>query len=217
MIPGVLAQLLAWAPATSAAALPRGQAALVASGGVTLVRIDLPSLPVFPALTGEAELAWGAGRRVDLRVRYATHLGYIHRLGVEVRATAVQRGPWAFGARLSPSAQFAGSAQEGVEYGGDVATYGGLLASYRWRCGVVTVDAGLTLDWLVYERFGGRTTLDDRPYLAAGDLAATVEWPTRPGQSLFVRVEAHVPTAPDDPAAVGGVVPRVVFGGAFGL
>lgn len=82
---------------------------------------------------------------------------------------------------------------------------------------MVTLDVGLTVDWLVYERFGGRTAVDDRPYLAAGDVAVAVEWPTRPGQSLFVRAEAHVPTAPDDPSAVGGVVPRVVFGGAFGL
>ena len=213
----VFAQLLAWSPATSAATLPRGERALVASGGFTLVRIDLPSIPVFPALTGEAEVVWGVGRRVDLRVRYVTHLGYIHRLGPEVRVTAVRGRAWSFGARLYPSAQFAGSFQEAVEYGGDVATYAGLLGSYRWGAGVVTLDVGLTVDWLVYERFGGRTVVDDRPYLAAGDVAVAVEWPTRPGQSLFVRAEAHVPTAPDDPSAVGGVVPRVVFGGAFGL
>jgi hypothetical protein len=213
----VLAQVLAWTPATSASTLPRGTRALTLAGGFTALRIDLPALPVFPVLTGDAEVAWGVGARVDLRVRYSTHLGFIHRLGPELRVTAARAGGWSFGARLHPSAQFAGSFQSGVEYGGDVATLVGLVGSYRWGSGAVTVDAGLTVDWLVYEHFTDRTTVDDRPYLASGDVGLTVEWPVREGQSLVLRAEAHVPTAPDDPSTVGGVVPRVVFGGVFWL
>jgi hypothetical protein len=212
-----LAQVLAWSPATSATTLPRGETAFVATGGFTVVRIGLPVLPVFPVLTGEAEIVRGLNDRLDVRGRYVTHLGYIHRLGAELRVTALRAGAWSFAARVFPSAQFAGSVQEGVEFGGDVATLAGLVGTYRWRRAALTLDAGVTVDWLVYEHFNGRTTLDAAPYLAAVDLGLTLEWNVRAGQSLLVRAEAHIPAAPDDPFTVLGFVPRVVFGGAFGL
>lgn len=213
----VIAQALAWSPMHAAAPPPPGVTALTVLGGFTLLRVDLPVLPVLPVLTGDAELAWALGRRVTVRARYTTWLGLKHRLGPELRVAAPDVGGLTVAARLHPTAQFEGAFQEGVDYGGDVATLAGLVATWRWSRGALTAEAGVTAQWVVYEHLSGRAHVDARPYLASVDAALEYEWPTRDGQTLSVRLELDVPTAPDDPSTVGGVTPRALFGGSFGL
>lgn len=213
----LLIPAVAWTPAHTAEALPHGVTVLYAIGGFTPLRVDLPSLPVFPVLTGDVELAWGVGSRADLRLRYSTQLGLVHRLGPELRATGVRSEHFSLAARLHPSTQFSGAFQDGVDYGGDVATLVGCIATWRWARGAITAEAGATAQWLVYEHIGGRTHIDSASYLSSFDIALEHEWPTRAGQSLSLRLELAIPTAPDDPFTVLGVIPRAMFGGSFGL
>lgn len=217
MIPA-LAVLLAFTPVRTAETVPRGATVLHLAAGLSLLKLDLPSLPVFPlVLTGDAELAHGVADGVDVRVRYTTQLGVAHRVGPEVRARVLRGRRWALGARVFPSVHLTGAAQRGVDHGGDVSTQGALLGTYRMGFGAVTLEAGATVQWLFFSDIMGRSELDAVPYLAFVDLALEVEWPTSPTANLGVRLELSVPTAPDDPFAVLGTYPRVVFGGSFGL
>ncbi len=204
-------------PVRTAETVPPGFAMFHAAGGFTLLRVDLPGVPVAPVLTGDLELAWGVTRGLDLRARYSTQLGLVHRLGPEARARLLGGAEWAVGARVYPSVQFVGAAQDDVDVGGDVSTFAGLLATVRFDDLAVTVDAGATVQWLLFEDIDGRSFVDDVPYLAQVDVAFELEWATAPSGNYALRLELTIPTAPDDPFTVLGVVPRLLFGGSFAL
>jgi hypothetical protein len=96
-----------------------------------------------------------------------------------------------------------------------VATQGAALVTRRYDFGAVTLDAGVTIQWLLYERLADRSHVDHDPYLLSVDLALEVEWPTSADSNLSLRLEVAVPTAPDDPFTLAGFQPRVVFGGSL--
>lgn len=183
--------------------------------GLALVSIDVPPLPVFPALTGGVAVGGALSPGVDLGVRYTTWLGYDHRLGPEldVRAPA---GPWTFGARVHPWLRVAGAAGETVAYGGDVSTQAVAAGGWAAERLAFTLELGATTQWLLFERLDGEAYVDGRPWLATVDVAAEVAWPDRWADALAVRVEAGIPRAPDDPTTVFGFRPRIVVVGRFG-
>ena len=213
----LLAILTAVTPVRTAETVPAGKVMLHAAGGFNLLDIGIPGVPFAPVLTGDLEIAWGLLSGLDLRGRYSTQLGLIHRLGPEVRFRFAGGDAWAVGARLHPSVQVAGAANDGVDVGGDVSTYAGALGTVRFGEVAVTLDAGVTVQWLLFEDIDGRRFTDTEPYLAFGDVAVEVEWARRTEGNYSLRLELAVPTAPDDPFTVLAVFPRLVFGGNFAL
>lgn len=214
---GVLATLLVLLPVRTAETVPAGTTMLHLDGGFSLVRLDVPALPVAPALTGTLELAHGITDWLDLRGRYVTHLGLIHRLGPELRAGIVDDAGWSLAARVHPSAQIVGSGQEEIDLGGDVSTTFAILGTRREGTLAITLDVGVTVQWLLFERIAGRAFVDDVPYLGFVDAGLGIEWATSAETNLSVQLEVAVPTAPDDPFTVLGVAPRLTAGGSFEL
>jgi hypothetical protein len=180
-------------------------ATLSVLGGFALSDV-VPALPPAPLLTGDVHLAWSLGERVELRARYATHLGITHRLGPDLRVRALAAGAFWVGARLHPSFQIGGTPED---LAGDVSTQAGLLAGW----GAITVEGGVTVQWLVFDPAGS----DDDPYLAFVDVAVEGRRVLASGTALVARLEIAIPTAPDDPFAVLGVHPRVLFGAVWAL
>ena len=213
----LLAALCSVTPVHTAETVPPGAAMMHAAGGFTLLRIDIPGVPVVPVLTGDLEFAWGVSPGIDVRARYSTQLGLIHRLGPELRTRLWTDRTWSVAARVYPSAQIVGAAQDDIDVGGDVSTFAGLLGTYRGGDYAFTVDAGVTVQWLLFEDIDGRSFVDGDPYLAYVDVALELEWATSPTGNYALRLELGVPTAPDDPFTVVGVLPRIVFGGSFSL
>lgn len=210
-----LALALSITPVHTAETIPQGKLVLHLDAGFILLGAGIPALRVAPLLSGDVELGYGLVDGLDFRVRYTTHLGWIHRLGPELRWRAVDADPVAIGARVQPSVQFVGAAQGELDYGGDVSSYTGLLATYRAGFGAITAEAGITVQWLLYEDIDGRRHTDGDPYLAYWEAALEVEWPTSAESNLSVRLEASVPRSRDDPFTVLGVIPRIVVGGSF--
>jgi hypothetical protein len=194
---------------------PVGVTGWEASAGLALVAIHVPDLPVFPALTGGVAAERGLSDAVDLGVRYTTWLGYDHRIGPTTGVRVVDVGPWALGARAHPWVRVAGTAQHGVDLGGDVSTQTALALTRATSRFAWTVDAGTTVQWVLFERLDGVGFVDGKPWLATVDVAAEVAWPDRWAEALAVRLEVGIPRAPDDPIAVLGVRPRLVFAGNF--
>lgn len=217
MSAALLALVCSVTPVQTAETVPPGAAMMHAAGGFALLRVDIPGVPVAPVLIGDLQFAWGVTQGVDVRVRYSTQLGLVHRLGPEVRGRIVGGEGWAFGARVFPSVQLVGAAQDDVDVGGDVSTYVGLLGTLRLDDVAITADAGATVQWVLFEDIDGRQFVDDVPYLATADVALEVEWAVSPTGNYAVRLEVSIPTAPDDPFNVLGFVPRLTFGGSFGL
>lgn len=189
--------------------------------GLSLVSIDLPVLPVFPALTAGLTARWRLGDAVGLGARYRTWLGYDHRLGPELDlGHAVGHSGWSVGGRVHPWVRVAGAAGErdGVALGGDVSTIGALLVTRRDRSGrtAITVEGGGTVQWLLFERIDGQGYVDDVPWYATTDAAIELAWADRWAQALAVRLEVAVPRAPHDPLTVLGVRPTLVVVGRFG-
>jgi hypothetical protein len=214
---GALAAMLLLVPVQTAETVPAGRTMLHLDGGFALLRIDVPGFPVAPVLTGDLELAHGLTDWLDLRGRYTTHLGLVNRLGPELRARVVHAGGWSVAARLFPSAQLVGSEQDGIDYGGDVSTLFGLLGTHRFDDLAVTLEAGATVQWLLFEHIADRAHVDSVPYFAFVDVALGVEWPTSDDTNLAIRLEAGIPAAPDDPFTVLGIYPRITAGGSFAL
>ena len=213
----LLAVLCAVTPVRTAETVPSGAVMMHGAGGFTLLRVDLPGVPVAPVLTGDLEFAWGLADGLDARLRYSTQLGLVHRLGPELRGRLLAGEGWAVAARVYPSVQLAGAAQDDVDFGGDVATIASLLGTVRFDDLAVTLDVGPTVQWLLFEDIDGRRFIDDVPYLASVDVTIELEWATAPSGNYALKLELTIPTAPDDPFTVGGVVPRLVFGGSFAL
>lgn len=237
---------VAFAPMQTAETVPRGRLMLSLTAGLALQQVGLPSLPVFPVLTGEVELAWGVDDGIDVRLRYGTYLGLVHRIGPELRLRLFGGARFTVAARLHPSVRLSGSpnartelcaAREagataedgGTSVAGDFTTQTSLLFTLRTRRGdsprgsdpggpaAVTVEVGLATQWILYAHRCGRTVVDAAPYPAWVDLALVVERPIRPQVNLTLRIELGVSLTPDDPFAVRGLYPRVLLGGNFGL
>jgi hypothetical protein len=208
-----LVTVLAGVPVHTAATLPAGETALHLQGGFTLLDIGVPALAVLPVLTGDAELAHGLAPGLDVRARYTTHLGIVHRLGAELRVEAFGDGSLIGGARVFATGSIGGAANDGVDAGGDVATTFAVLLTARDEHVAFTLDSGITMQWLVYELADGNR-VDAVPYFYSVDVAIELEWLSENG-SLSARIEATIPTAPSDPFTLGGVVPRLLFGGSL--
>jgi hypothetical protein len=90
------------------------------------------------------------------------------------------------------------------------------MAMLTWRRTdlALSLELGVTTEWLLWEHFEGDSHVDRVPYLAyaLGGLAA--EWPTSRDSSLFLRLEVAIP-ASSEPFTVLGVYPRILFGGSL--
>lgn len=210
-----LVTVLAGVPVHSAATLPPGETSLHLQGGFTLLDIGVPALAVLPVLTGDAELAHGLVPGLDLRARYTTHLGVVHRLGAELRVEAFDDGSLVGGARMFASGSIGGAANDDVDAGGDLATAFAVLLTARNEEVAFTLDTGISMQWLLYE-LADANRVDTVPYFYSVDVAIELEWVSENG-SLTARVEAVIPTAPSDPFTLGGLVPRLLFGGSLFL
>jgi len=213
----LLALAVALLPVRTAETVPPGRLALHLDGGFAIVRLGLPVLPVLPVLSGDAEIAYGVTRGVDVRLHYMTHLGLVHRIGPELRLRLFGSERGAFGVRVMPSVRFVGAAQEGVDYAGDISTQAAVLGTLRGRLGALTAEAGLTAQWILYQSITGMRHIDDRPYLAYLDFALEWEKPLGPSSNFTLRLEVSVSRTPDDPFGIYQMYPRIVAGGNFGL
>ena len=212
------ATALAWPlPLQDAGTRAAGTTGWEASAGFSLVSIDVPALPVFPALTGALAIEHGLTDAVDLGVRYTTWLGFDHRLGPELQLGIVRGEAWSVGARAHPWIRIAGTAQNTPSYGGDLSTQGAAVVSHRTAKRVLTGEVGATTQWVLFERLDGIGYADTRPWLATVDAAVEIAWADRYAEALALRLEVGIPRAPDDPLAVLGVRPRIVVAGHFGV
>jgi hypothetical protein len=204
-------------PMRSAAPLPPGEWRLELAGGLGLVRIGLPALPVLPLFVGDVELGRGLAAPLDLRLRYTTYLGLVHRVGGELRWGFHRGLHHALGARVGTSVQIVGATLGGVDVAGHVDSQAALLASWRRPRFALTGDAGFTVQWVLFESLADVRRVDRRPYPAYVDVAVAAEWPRGKRANLSVRLEVPVSLTPDDPFAIGRTYPRLLFGGNFGL
>jgi hypothetical protein len=209
----------AFIPMRSALPLPPGELRLELAGGLGLVRIGLPVLPVVPLFIGDVELGRGLGAPapLDLRLRYTTYLGLVHRVGGELRWGFHQGVHHALGARVGTSIQVMGATRGGVDVAGHFDSQAGVLATFRRPRFAFTGDAGFTVQWVWFESLAGARRVDRRPYPAYVDLGVTAEWPRGKRANLSVRLEVPVSLTPGDPFALGRTYPRLLIGGNFGL
>lgn len=73
------------------------------------------------------------------------------------------------------------------------------------------------VQWVVFAHIEDETVVDDVPYLESIEIALALEWSNGPCANLHLRLELDVPTSPDDPFTILGVMPRLVFGGSMAL
>ncbi len=212
MSPLVLAVL----PLQDAGTRPAGTTGWEAQVGLSLVSVDIPLLQVFPVLTGSVAVERGLSDRVDVGVRYTTWLGFDHRLGPELQLGLVRTERLGLGLQAHPWVRIAGAAQSGLSLGGDVSTLAMLAATHRRGKVAVTLSAGPTVQWVLFERLEGVGYADTRPWFASTDVAAELAWSDPWARALATRLELAIPRAPDDPLRVLGVRPRIVFAGHFG-
>lgn len=189
--------------------------AIEARGGFVLVDLAVPVAPPIPVVSGDLSWHHRLGDAIELGARYQTHLGAVHRLGPEARAAWMVGGGWALGGRVWVSGSLTGAWQDGVDAGGDVATLA--MASVAWDLGGdrLSVEGGVSVEWLLWEHIAGRSAVDAAPYLAYYEAAA--EWRHGLGDDAWLSLRGEVAVPFDeDPYAPWGLYPRVVFGGGFG-
>lgn len=211
----------ALSPMRSALTVPAHKTRLHLHGGLSIVRIDLPSLPVLPIFTGGAEVAHGVTSFLDLRLWLRSDLGLVNRLGGELRVRAFSNHRIAIGARIAPSAQLAGSIgqrNKDADYSGDFSTEASLLVSILHRRLALTADAGLSVQWAMYESMQGQRRTDITPLPRYVNLAVEAEWTRRnTQQNLTLRLEINPSLIAGDPFSIYGVFPRLLIGSSFGL
>ena len=195
---------------------PAGTTGYEVQAGFSLVGIDVPSLPVFPALTLGVAIERGLTDHVDLGLRYTTWLGFDHRFGPELQVGIERGGPWCVGVRAHPWVRLAGAVGDDFSFGGDLSTQAAAVVTRRWEKTAWTFEAGATTQWILFERLDGESFVDDAPWLATIDGAVELSWADRWAEALAVRLEVGVSRAPDDPIAAFGLRPRLVVAGHFG-
>lgn len=187
-----------------------------AHGGFALVDLAVPGAPPIPVVSGD--VSWHR-RLVDglwLGARYRTHLGAVHRLGVELDGGWPVRAGWSIGGRVFTSASVAGAWQDGLDAGGDLASTGLLTVTWGGLDGhQIGLEGGLTVEWLLWSHIADRSTVDAAPYPAYLELALDWRWALHDTAWLTLRGEVARPVDVD-PYAPGGVYPRATFGGGFG-
>ncbi|MCA9558993.1 MAG: hypothetical protein KC583_10565, partial [Myxococcales bacterium] len=104
-----------------------------------------------------------------------------------------------------------------LDAGGDLATLFGGVLTWRGAPGALSLDAGLQVQWLLYQDVAGDEVLDTTPFPAFVELALTADRPLHEDVTLSLRLEYAVPLAPDDPFTVFGGYPRLVMGGSWAL
>jgi hypothetical protein len=104
-----------------------------------------------------------------------------------------------------------------VDYAGAISTDAALLATLRRPRFALTLDAGATVQWSVFQSLAGQRRIDSAPYPAYVNLALSAEVPRGPRRNLVIRLETSVSLVPDDPFAVLGMYPRILAAGNFGL
>ncbi|MEM9188401.1 MAG: hypothetical protein AAGF12_04465 [Myxococcota bacterium] len=213
----LLACCLAVTPVQTAELIPEGATVLHIDGGFALLPIGVPALEILPVLSGDLELGYGILDGLDLRGRYQVHLGVIHRLGPELRARFLHVGPLSMAARLWVSGQLGGAAQEAVEFAGDISTEPALAISLRIDDVALTLDGGITVQWVRFERFEDSSFVDRDPLFAYVNVGLSAEWAQSDQGNLYLRLEAAISTAPDDPFTIFGLQPRIVAGGSLRL
>ncbi len=201
----------------TAETLPPGTSAVHLDGGLMVIGIQVPPLPYFPVLTGDAEVGWGLVDGLDVRARYQTHAGLVHRLGPEVRGRILAAGGLSGAARVWATGSVAGAYEDELDAGGDLATLFGGVLTWRGAPGALSLDAGLQVQWLLYQDVAGDEVLDTTPFPAFVELALTADHPLHEDVTLSLRLEYAVPLAPDDPFTVFGGYPRLVMGGSWAL
>ncbi len=210
--------LAAFLPVRTAETVPPGLAALHATAGVALIDIDVPVAPSLPLFTADLQAAWGLADGLDLRASYATYLGIVNRLGPELRGRVLRLGPVALGARVRPTVELAGAWQDEVDYGVELATDGGLLLTWRGALAALTLEAGVEVEWAVFEEVDGASYSDASPYLAFYELALDLEYPLYEDANLAARFEYALPhVAEAYPGRVWGGFPRLLLGASFAL
>ena len=99
---------------------------------------------------------------------------------------------------------------------GEVATAAGLLGTWRTPLGAVTFEAGLDVEWVVFEEVAGEAFVDDTPFLAFYTFGLVYECPIYEDANLSARLEYALPHVSEAyPAQVLGGFPRLLFGGSF--
>lgn len=210
-----LALPLAFVAVDAATTVPTAATRFMLTGSLVLVsprEAGMSALPL-PALT--LTLAHGLGDRADLRLHYDTVLGLAHRLGVEVRATVARSDRWAFGTALTASAMVYMVPYQGLYTGGDVSTHASAMVTGRVGSAAVTLDAGVTAQWMVFTDAGQRLLTDLRPRVSYANLGARVEWARSPGRTYALGIDISVPVDRNDPIAWNGAFPRLTFGGTW--
>lgn len=207
---------LAVLPLQDAGTRPAHTTGLELHAGFSPISLDLPPLPVFPALTLGVALERGITDRLDVGLRYTTWLGFDHRLGPEVQLGLLSMGDWDFGLRSHPWVRLAGAAGSGLSYGGDLSTATAAVCTVRTRPFAISAETGATAQWVLFERIGGESYADTRPWLATVDVVAEVAWADRYARALALRLELGIPQTHPDPISILGVRPRIVMAGHFG-
>lgn len=202
----------------SAPTRPAGTFGWQVGAGFSLLDINVSTFRVLPVPTGEAAVEWGLTDHVDIGARYATWVGFDHRLGPELQVGGSVGKRVALGARLHPAVRIAGFAgsDEGVELGGDLTTPIAAVMTVAHGDVAWSLEGGLTPQFLLFERLDREGFVDAAFFPATVDVAVELAWKSAIASALSVRAELGVALAPDDPFGIGGVRPRLLFSGHFG-
>ncbi len=202
----------------SASTRPAGTVGWQAGAGFALLNIGVEAFPVLPLLTGELAVERGLTDRVDVGLRYATWLGFDHRLGPELQVGGPVSPHVALGARIHPAIRIAGfaGADEGLELGGDFTTPVAGVLTVAHDDVVWTLEGGFTPQFLLFERLDGEGFVDAAFFPVTVDVAVELGWKSAIASALAVRAELGIALAPDDPFGIAGVRPRILFSGHFG-
>lgn len=208
-----LAVPLAFMAADSASTTAPPGNAFVLTGGMVLTAP--PQMGVMPLPLLSAQLAHGLSERLDLRVHYDSVVPCVHRVGVELRARLWGDHAWALAIGVEPSAEIIAVPYRGLYSGGDVSTSATALLTRSWSSASLTIEAGTTVQWMVFDGGNGRFLTDTRPHLTWFDFGARVEWAHGAGRTFLLGLDVSVLLDRDDPLALLGMFPRVVFGGSW--
>lgn len=182
------------------------------SGGLLLTGPNAAGVPVLPLPVFSAQFARGLADHLDLRVRYDTVALVAHRVGAEMRLNLARSRGWSFALGVEPSALIYALPYQGAFLGGDLSTQVSALVTHQWSSVALTLEAGPTMQWMVFGQGQGRVLVDSRPHFAYFDVGARLEWSRGFGRTMMLGVDLCVPLDSDDPLSFLGILPRVTLG-----